>query len=170
MHNLTDDSPMSNTISADTDFRINHRHVELVAPFVLLCATDGCFAYVRSPMHFEHLLLSTLQGAEDVDAWRDGFLAAVSAIAGDDAAIGLLGVGADFAGFKELFRERAAEVERRYVGPLDKLEGQVAKAEQKLEELRRRRVALTAELWQEYKPGYERYLEAAPAAAGEEAS
>ena len=170
MHNLTDDSPMSNTISADTDFRINHRHVELVAPFVLLCATDGCFAYVRSPMHFEHLLLSTLQGAEDVDAWRDGFLAAVSAIAGDDAAIGLLGVGADFAGFKELFRERAAEVERRYVGPLDKLEGQIAKAEQKLEELRRRRVALTAELWQEYKPGYERYLEAAPAAAGEEAS
>ncbi|MFL6187841.1 MAG: PP2C family protein-serine/threonine phosphatase, partial [Actinomycetes bacterium] len=50
MRNLTDDSVMSNCISADTEFHINHRQVELQAPFLLLCATDGCFAYVRSPM------------------------------------------------------------------------------------------------------------------------
>ena len=167
MHNLSDDSPMSNTVSADTEFRINHRQVELEAPFVLLCATDGCFAYVRSPMHFEHLLLSTLQGAEDTDAWRRAFESAVSAIAGDDAAIGLLGVGADFAGFKELFRERAADLERRYVEPLDELDAKIAKAEQKLEELRSRRTALVSELWRDYKPGYERYL-GTPQPAGEE--
>ena len=70
MRNLTDDSVMSNCISADTEFHVNHRQVELQAPFLLLCATDGCFAYVRSPMHFEHLLLSTLQDARDIPAWQ----------------------------------------------------------------------------------------------------
>ena len=47
----------------------NHRQVGST-PFLLLGATDGCFAYVRSPMHFEHLLLSTLQEARDAEAWR----------------------------------------------------------------------------------------------------
>ena len=70
MRNLTDDSVMSNCISADTEFYIDHRQVQLQAPFLLLCATDGCFAYVRSPMHFEHLLLSTLQDARDVPDWQ----------------------------------------------------------------------------------------------------
>ena len=78
MRNLTDDSVMSNCISADTEFHINHRQVELRAPFLLLCATDGCFAYVRSPMHFEHLLLSTMQDARDVPAWQQALEAEVT--------------------------------------------------------------------------------------------
>ena len=92
MRNLTDDSVMSNCISADTEFSIDHHQVQLQAPFLLLCATDGCFAYVRSPMHFEHLLLSTMQDAQDVPAWQQA-LEAETTITGDDAAIALLGLG-----------------------------------------------------------------------------
>ncbi|HEY4792046.1 MAG TPA: protein phosphatase 2C domain-containing protein [Actinomycetes bacterium] len=166
MRNLTDDSVMSNCISADTEFHINHRQVELQAPFLLLCATDGCFAYVRSPMHFEHLLLSTLQDARDAEAWRRALETAVTAITGDDAALALLGLGADLAGFKQLFKDRAAELQRRYIDPLDHLDGQVQRAERELAELRTGRAQLGAELWGAYKPGYERHL-TAPQPAGE---
>ena len=158
MRNLTDDSVMSNCISADTEFHINHHQVQLQAPFLLLCATDGCFAYVRSPMHFEHLLLSTMQGARDVPAWQQALEAQVTAITGDDAAIALLGLGADLEGFKQLFNDRAEEVGRRYIDPLDELDGQVHQAEQQLAGLRARRVELGAELWGAYKGDYERYL------------
>jgi serine/threonine protein phosphatase PrpC len=169
MRNLTDDSAMSNAISADTEFHVNHRQVELQAPFLLLCATDGCFAYVRSPMHFEQLLLSTMRAARDVTDWQQALEAAVAAITGDDAALALLGLGADLAGFRQLFKERAAELQRRYIDPLDELDGQVQRSEQELAELRARRAALGTELWGVYKPGYERHL-AAPEPAGEEVS
>jgi serine/threonine protein phosphatase PrpC len=168
MRNLTDDSVMSNAISADTEFHINHRQVELQAPFLLLCATDGCFAYVRSPMHFEHLLLSTMQDARDAEAWRRALEAKVTAITGDDAALALLGLGADLDGFKELFKDRTAKLQRRFIDPLEELDGQVQRAEQELADLRARRTETGAELWGAYKHDYERYL-AAPDPAGEEA-
>jgi serine/threonine protein phosphatase PrpC len=168
MRNLTDDSVMSNCISADSDFHINHRQVELQAPFLLLCATDGCFAYVRSPMHFEHLLLSTLQGARDVPGWQRALEGAVTAITGDDAALALLGRGGDLNGFKKLFKDRTVEVERRYIDPLDQLDGQISRAEQELAGLRGRRVEVGKQLWAVYKPSYERHL-AVPQPAGEEA-
>jgi serine/threonine protein phosphatase PrpC len=168
MRNLTDDSVMSNCISADTEFYIDHHQVQLQAPFLLLCATDGCFAYVRSPMHFEHLLLSTLQDARDAEAWQQSLEAKVTAITGDDAAIALLGLGADLDGFRKLFQERATELQRRYIDPLEELDGQVQRAEQELAGLRARRSELGDELWSAYKPGYERYL-AAEAPADEEA-
>jgi serine/threonine protein phosphatase PrpC len=167
MRNLTDDSVMSNCVSADTEFHINHRQVDLRAPFLLVCATDGCFAYVRSPMHFEHLLLSTLQGARDVPAWQQALEAAVTAVTGDDAALALLGAGVDLDGFQKLFRDRTEEVERRYVGPLDELDDQITRAERELAGLRARRGELGAELWGAYKPDYERYLVTLEA-AGEE--
>jgi serine/threonine protein phosphatase PrpC len=168
MRNLTDDSVMSNCISADTEFHINHRQVELQTPFLLLCATDGCFAYVRSPMHFERLLLSTLQGARDAGAWQRALEAEVTAITGDDAALALLGLGDDLDGFKKLFKDRAAEVERRYIDRLDELDGDVQRAEQELADLKTRRAELGAELWNAYKPDYERYL-VAPEPPSEEA-
>jgi serine/threonine protein phosphatase PrpC len=167
MRNLTDDSVMSNCISADTEFHLNHRQVDLRAPFLVICATDGCFAYVRSPMHFEHLLLSTLQGARDVLAWQKALEAAVAAITGDDAALALLGVGADVGGFKKLFRGRIGEVGRRYVDPLDELDEQVTQAERQLEGLRARRAELGAELWDAYRHEYEGYLVAAEPASEE---
>ncbi len=168
MRNLTDDSVMSNAISADTEFRINHRQVELQAPFLLLCATDGCFAYVRSPMHFEHLLLSTLRDAKDAEAWRRALEAAVTAVSGDDAALALLGLGADLDGCKRLFKDRTSRLQRRYIDPLDELDGQVRRAEQELADLRTRRAEAGSELWGAYKGDYERYL-VAEVPAGEEA-
>jgi hypothetical protein len=167
MRNLTDDSVMNNCVSADTEFHVSHRRVELTAPFLVVAATDGCFGYVRSPMHFEHLLLSTLHDARDANAWREALQARIGAVTGDDASLALIGPGADFDGFGKLLRKRTQEVERRYVEPLDGMDARVTLAEQELAALRARRAELGGELWRDYKPGYETY-QAAPAPAGKE--
>ena len=158
MTNLREDSVVSNAMSADTDFIVHHRKVELVAPFLVIAATDGCFGYLPSPMHFEHLVLAALRDSPDTDGWSAAVQAAVSAVTGDDAAMATLGVGADHDGFQQLFAPRTAEVEQRWVAPLDDIDSELRQQEQKLEELRTARLERQAQLWAAYKPGYERYL------------
>ena len=158
MANLREDSVVSNAMSADTDFVVHHRKVELTAPFLVVTATDGCFGYVPSPMHFEHLVLAALRDAPDTDSWSAAVQAAISAVTGDDAAMATLGVGADHDGFRKLFAQRTAELEQRWIAPLDDLEAELRQQERKLEELRSSRRERQAQLWAAYKPSYEEYL------------
>lgn len=158
MANLRGDSVVSNAMSADTDFVVHHRMVELTAPFLAVAATDGCFGYLPTPMHFEHLVLSTLRGSTDAASWSAALQTAIAEVTGDDASMALLGVGADDAGFRRLFASRADRLEREGIRPLDDLEAEVREAERHLDELRQRRGSTEAQLWGRYKPGYERYL------------
>ena len=158
MANLREDSVVSNAMSADTDFVVHHRQVELTAPFLMVAATDGCFGYVPSPMHFEHLVLAALRDAPDTDSWSAAVQAAVSAVTGDDAAMAVLGVGADHDGFRTLFAKRTAELEQRWITPLDDLDTELREQERKLEELRLARRQRQAQLWAAYKSGYEEHL------------
>jgi serine/threonine protein phosphatase PrpC len=159
MANLRQDSVVSNAMSADTDFVVHHRKVELRAPFLLIAATDGCFGYVRSPMHFERMVLATLRDSPDTEGWSERLQREISAVTGDDAAMAVLGVGADHDGFRERFAERCVELDERWVTPLDELDERVERAERELAELHRRQHERTAELWALYRPGYERYLD-----------
>jgi serine/threonine protein phosphatase PrpC len=158
MANLREDSVVSNVMSADTEFVVHHRQVELTAPFLVIAATDGCFGYLPSPMHFEHLVLAALRDAADTDSWSAAVQAAVSAVTGDDAAMGMLGIGADHDSFRTLFVQRTGELERRWIRPLDDLDAELQEQERKLEELRTTRRERQAQLWAAYKPGYEEYL------------
>lgn len=164
MVNLRQDSVVSNAMSADTDFHVNYRKVTLRAPFLVAAATDGCFGYVRSPMHFERMMLTTMEEAKSTEAWSSALQSHISLVTGDDAAMSLLGIGASFEELQELFAGRADEVERRFTGPLDELRLAVDRVEHELEAARRRHVEGTAELWSAYKPDYERYVTPQPAA------
>jgi hypothetical protein len=84
--------------------------------------------------------------------------ARVSAVTGDDAAMATLGVGADQDGFRRLFAKRTAELERRWITPLDNLDTELREQERKLAEVRAARRERQAQLWGAYKPGYEEYL------------
>jgi serine/threonine protein phosphatase PrpC len=159
MANLRQDSVVSNAMSADTDFRVHHRRVELQAPFIVACATDGCFGYVRSPMHFEHLVLHHLADARSARGWSAALEDDIAATTGDDAAMCALAVGADLAEMKRLLRPRLTHLEAQFLEPLDTAVDAVAEAEAALAALRRRASAVTAEVWQRYKPEYERYLQ-----------
>jgi serine/threonine protein phosphatase PrpC len=156
--NLRRDSVVSNAMSADTEFHVNYRRVELRAPFLVVCATDGCFGYLRTPMHFEHLLLSRLVEARNSEAWSSSLQAEIAAVTGDDAAMSTLGVGADFKEFQKLFAPRVAELSSEFVEPLDELSDAVARIEQELQAVRSRQLEEMTERWNRYKSGYERYL------------
>jgi len=156
--NLRRDSVVSNAMSADTEFHVNYRRVELRAPFLVVCATDGCFGYLRTPMHFEHLVLSHLLGARNSEAWSSSLQAEIAAVTGDDAAMSTLGVGADFKEFQKLFTPRVVELASDFIEPLDELSDTVGRVEQELQTLRSRQLQEMTERWNGYKPGYERYL------------
>jgi serine/threonine protein phosphatase PrpC len=161
MANLRRDSVVSNAMSADTEFHVNYRRVELEGPFLLVCATDGCFGYLPTPMHFEHLLLAPLITTRTVDTWSDAVQRKISAVTGDDAALALMAVGADLPELKKLYRPRVAVLEQQFTAPIDEMGRSVERAEQELQRLRQRQLDETQQLWARYKPGYERYLHAA---------
>ena len=130
MTNLRQDSLVSNALSADTDFVVHHRRVDVKAPFLAVAATDGCFGYLPSPMHFEHLLLSTLRDSTDTDAWSHALQAAITTVTGDDASMAVLGVGAGHEQFRKLFADRVSDLERRCITPMDEVDRDLRRAEQ----------------------------------------
>ena len=156
--NLRRDSVVSNALSADTEFHINYRRVELRSPFLVVCATDGCFGYVRTPMHFEYLVLSHLLEARSTEAWSSALQAEIAAVTGDDAAMSTLAVGADLKEFQELFAPRVGELASDFIEPLDELSDAVTRAEQELRALQSRQLNEMTEKWNRYKSEYERYL------------
>jgi hypothetical protein len=145
-------------MSADTEFHVNYRRVELRAPFLAVCATDGCFGYLPTPMHFEHLVLGCLLETRNTAAWSSAVQAKITAVTGDDAAMSTLGVGADFKEFQKLFSPRVAELASEFVEPVDVLSNAVIRVEHELEALRSRKLHEMTESWNRYKSGYERYL------------
>ncbi len=158
MANLREDSVVSNAMSADVDFVVHHRRVDLTAPFLVVAATDGCFGYLPSPMHFEHLVLAALRDAPDTDGWSGAVQTATSEVTGDDASMSVLGVGTDHDEFRALFASRTAELEQRWITPLDALAADVQRREGELDELRTAQRQRQAQLWAAYKPAYERQL------------
>ncbi len=158
MANLRHDSVVSNAMSADTEFHINYRRVELEAPFVLLCATDGCFGYLPSPMHFEEMVLDALVRSRGVAEWSQAVQDAIVPVTGDDAAMAVIAVGADFDELKALYAPRVTDLAEQYTGPIDDLNESVQRAELELARLRQQRLDDTQKLWMRYKPGYEHHL------------
>jgi serine/threonine protein phosphatase PrpC len=158
MTNLQRDSVVSNAMSADTDFHVNYRRVELEAPFFLLCATDGCFGYLPTPMHFERLVLSSLANASSIDAWSQGIQSDVAAVTGDDAAMAVVSVGASLDDLQHMYAARVGELEEQFTTPIDELGRAVARAEDELKATQQRQLEETQQLWAHYRPRYERYM------------
>jgi serine/threonine protein phosphatase PrpC len=162
MGNLRRDSVVSNAVSADTDFHVSYRRIELEAPFLLVCATDGCFGYLPSPMHFERLVLAPLGSARTVEAWSGAVQREISAVTGDDAAMAVMAVGADLDELRTRYAPRVAELEEQFTTPIDELGRAVVRAEGELQRLRQRQLDDTQALWARYQPAYERYLHPGP--------
>jgi len=170
MANLRSDSVVSNAMSADTEFHVNYRRVQLQAPFFLLCATDGCFGYLPTPMHFERLVLSPLTEARTVDAWSRAIQREVAGVTGDDAAMSVVSVGAGMKEIHRLYAPRLAELEDQFTAPIDDLVRSVQRAEDELIAQRQRQLEETEQLWARYQPGYERYLRTVEAVQDEDES
>jgi hypothetical protein len=90
---IRNDQPMTNLVSADRSFIIHHARHLVAGPALLLTATDGCFGYVRTPAHFEYLVLRTLLESPDLGSWSARLLRSIHGFTADDASLSLVSFG-----------------------------------------------------------------------------
>ena len=155
MENLHNDSPMSNCICIDRDFTIHHNTIELEkGPVIILCATDGCFGYYKTPMHFEYVLKSCLQKAKDEEEWKQLIKEDVLKVTGDDCSLSLVAKG--FSAFDDL-KKTMKSISSKII-ELMKQEKEVADAEQILAEEKREYEQKIVSGWNSYKRNYMKYL------------
>lgn len=141
--NLAGDSSISNCISADEAFHIVGVEVELPMPCIVLAATDGCFGYVPTPMHFEALLLDALMSTRSIGRWLEDARRRISAIAADDASLTAVTVGwSKHRALRRAFADRARFLNETYIAPLAAVDTTAARGE----------------LWRRYAPTYEALL------------
>lgn len=155
LENLINDSPLSNYINADVDFALHHRLISVPLPCVLLVATDGCFGYVPTPMHFEYLLLKNLLASASPQDWQDNLMVDLQDRAGDDISLALVALGwPSFEALKEDFQPRLTGLWQDYIDPFRRLDERLARLTQEKETCARDREELRRELWAKYKPTY----------------
>jgi serine/threonine protein phosphatase PrpC len=171
MRNLTDDGPMSNLLSADGNFIVNHCRFEVAAPMVLLAATDGCFGYLRTPAHFEELLLDSMLAvvprpgarpatADPWRAWRTELKNRITQVAADDATMALACIGwSDFTTMTADFAERAGIV-GAMVDAVDQPAEEHIRAAQALKLAEEEYERASSRLWSAYRADYESLLPA----------
>ncbi len=136
LENISEDGTLQNVISATKDFELHAAEYRFELPCIIIAATDGCFGYLRSPMHFEHLLLSKLQSANSIKDFEDKLLYDLDGISGDDYTLVAIPIG--FGSYEELqktFKSRLQFIEK-YMMPGFKTEEGIA------------------EIWAEYQKHY----------------
>jgi serine/threonine protein phosphatase PrpC len=171
MENLIADALMSNCVSASADFVLHERRLQLPPRCVLLAATDGCFGYVRTPLHFEHLLLSTMQQARGWHEWQEKLTAGIVQITGDDSTLSAAVIGwPDFAACQDAYASRFDWCAKR-VQAYDARLAKVDEMERALGQAREELATTRRQLWEEYRKTYERLGDAptrhVPAQLGE---
>lgn len=160
---LSDAFPLSNFLSAERDFVIWRRTIRLSSPFALFAATDGCFSYLPSPQHFEHLLLASLRESDSVAEWQRNMGRRVAQVTGDDSTLAGVVVGWDdiaemHQDFQSRYRYCASQVrdiDERYEA-VRRLDDEAGVARQHLARLKQ-------ELWDQYRPKYYALRNSAPA-------
>ena len=146
MENLYKDAAMTNVLSADGNYVINNRSIRLTSPAIIFTATDGCFGYIPSPMEFEYEFLDAMVRSDTPEQFKAALNELFADCAGDDYALGLMSF--DYGSYEDTrnaFRARRDFLDSRYISQL-----------RECEEGREPEVRLS--MWQEYKTGYERYL------------
>jgi serine/threonine protein phosphatase PrpC len=140
---LRNDPPMTNYINASTDFFLHSCVIRVKPDQLLLTATDGCFGYLKSPMHFEHVLLETMQKADSWESWKSHLIQELAAVAADDISLSMMRVDKEksFKALNDSFKKRFELVTENYIRD----------GEENIDSL-----------WNEYKKTYNRYLDNPP--------
>lgn len=145
LERLRCDAPLSLCVSADRPVRLHLRSVALPKQGLLICATDGVYGCVFSPMELEEIFLASLTGAQDAATWQRRLAAAIRRLAGDDATLCCLPFGfAHFDEMKRFFEPRLELLRREHLDGLRRHPGDGD---------------VLRESWKRYQPGYDRIEE-----------
>lgn len=142
LERLRCDAPLSLCVSADRPVRLHLRSVALPKQGLLICATDGVYGCVFSPMELEEIFLASLTGAQDAATWQRRLAAAIRRLAGDDATLCCLPFGfAHFDEMKRFFEPRLELLRREHLDGIRRHPGDGD---------------VLRESWKRYQPGYDR--------------
>jgi hypothetical protein len=162
---ITSDPPLTRCVSADGPIRLRE-HVVEADMAIVIAATDGCFAHLPSPWHFEHLVLSALLDSETPDALGIALGTSLRKRAFDDATLALAVTGFDDLGAaQQAFAPRLEFVSSHLTRPLDEQNARVHEAEHVLAGAQQKVNALAAardearnRLWARYRVDYEQVM------------
>lgn len=162
MRNLHDDSPMSNLLSADGRFDIHVEDRYLPEKAIVLAATDGCFGFLRTPPHFEDLLLAammqTAAHSGDWEDWRAQLLRRIVEVTGDDATMAVTCIGWEsFADMAQQFGNRQVKVDQM-TRRIDRIADAYQSAKRAADEARIFYEEAVARLWSQYQVSYEQFI------------
>ncbi len=124
--NLEQDATISNCVQAGGEFSLHYRAFSFAEPSILITATDGCFGYLPTPMHFEYMLLQTLfKSQSDFEDWQPHLSEAITQVTGDDASLCLWAWGfEDLNAIKNYFSNRHSILYQTYIKPLENPDNQ----------------------------------------------
>ncbi len=136
------DRPLTNFICADRDTRLNGCGFALPEKGLLLCATDGVYNALSSPMELEMLLLDTLLHSFSMGSWKKELEKALCLQPQDDTTLLLSPHGfASFRDMQQYFRPRYRVLKDEYIKPICR---------------RNHEQDTVRALWQRYRIGYDR--------------
>lgn len=148
LENLYEDSPISNCINSDNDFFLERKtYKETDEQFVLLSATDGCFGYWPSPMHFEQALVTSLTDSNSMKEWESMLCDKIETVTADDFSLALVAVGYD--NFTDLycsFLDRRAFLYNSLFSPLEETARKLVAKRDELSELELRKSTLESKM------------------------
>ena len=156
MENLHNDSPISNCVCIDREFKINSMSLNMPKePTIILCATDGCFGYYQTPMHFHYVLYSSLQRAKDENEWEELVRNEVLSVTGDDCSLSLIAIG--YTSFEQLKKSMSSRPIEDFSKIIEQ-EETIAWTRKQLEEAEKLYQYEIAEGWNAYKTSYMKYI------------
>ena len=132
---ISTDAPMTNYINAEGKFIINSKKFMTKLPSVFIVATDGCFGYFPSPMHFEYILLKTLEDSNSMHAWQAKLKDEIVSVTQDDATLALISIGwKNFADLKKDFMGKAIKIYEQFISPNESFQKDIEKIKYDLEQ------------------------------------
>lgn len=151
LENLRSDDALSNCICQDKPFHINVQQKSFNEPIIIMSATDGCFGYLSTPMHFEYILLDCLMKSSNCNEWSEAINKTLAPISSDDFTIGLQIVDEDFNYWRKSLHARYEFLKESVIQPLDQIKAEYEKAKQECAILEQSLYNGITESWQQYK-------------------
>lgn len=161
--NLQKDSQLNNFISADNEFHINSKEIQVTEKFLAIVATDGCFGYFATPMQFEFILLKSLEVSDTVSDWEFFLIENIKEVTGDDFSMVILIVGweNDFSIMKSDVLQRKEKLYETCIVELENLDSEINKLkneknkiEDNIKVVESRKQKYQKMFWEEYKINY----------------
>ncbi len=159
--NIENDSPLSNMINLDEDFILNFKEVEIQGTSLILAATDGCFGYYSTPIHFENVLLKTMLDSTSIDEWQKRIIDELNKVSGDDFSMSLKCINnkeTDFKQLRNLFQNRLEVLYRDFMKDINNIDEIMTRLREKeialkneIEQYESKRKKLFEQLWDLYK-------------------